>query len=168
MLTLPITERAKQQEWNTILTTATNNGFVKPGINIATQTSSKIADISLLTKNYLIIFWGGSNYVSKNNSQEGLRHLVCFVQSNNHTNIILMCVPPQYDLPKWSCVNKEIRVFNRKLSKIMKPYNRVLMVSADTDRKFFTRHGLHLNNLGKEKIASKVSMIVKVFSRSRM
>ena len=27
MLTLPITEQAKQQEWNTILITATNNEF---------------------------------------------------------------------------------------------------------------------------------------------
>ena len=130
-------------------------GFVKPGINIATQTSSKIADINLLTKNDLIIFWGGSNDVSKNNTQEGLKHLVHFVQSSNHTNIILMCVPPQHDLLEWSCVNNEVRVLNRKLSKIMKPYNHVLMVSADTDRKFFTRH-----NLGKEKIASKVSLIV--------
>ena len=143
-------------------------GFVKPGINIATQTSSKIADINLLTKNDLIIFWGGSNDVSKNNTQEGLKHLVHFVQSSNHTNIILMCVPPQHDLLEWSCVNNEVRVLNRKLSKIMKPYNHLLMVSADTDRKFFCRHGLHLNNLGKEKIASKFSVIVKIFSRSRI
>jgi hypothetical protein len=27
MITLPITEQAKQQEWNTVLTTAENNGF---------------------------------------------------------------------------------------------------------------------------------------------
>ena len=27
MITLPITEQTKQQEWNTILTVAKNNGF---------------------------------------------------------------------------------------------------------------------------------------------
>jgi len=27
MITLPITEQAKQQEWNTLLTIAKNNGF---------------------------------------------------------------------------------------------------------------------------------------------
>jgi hypothetical protein len=43
----------------------------------------------------------------------------------------------------------------------MKPYKHVLIVMADTDRKLFTRHGLHMNNLGKEKIASKVSTIAK-------
>ena len=69
-------------------------GFVKPGVNITTQISSMAADINLLTKNGLIIFWAGSNDVSKNNSQEGLKHLVKFVQKNSHTNIFLICVPP--------------------------------------------------------------------------
>jgi hypothetical protein len=69
-------------------------GFVKPGVNIATQISSMIVDINLLTKNDLIIFCGGSNDVSKNNSQEGLKHPVNFVQSNNPINIFPMCVPP--------------------------------------------------------------------------
>jgi len=69
-------------------------GFIKPGVNIATQISSMTVDVKLLTKSDLIIFWGGSNDVNKNNSQEGLKHLVNFVQSNNHTNISLMCVSP--------------------------------------------------------------------------
>ena len=49
-------------------------GFVKPGVNIATQISSMTVDINLLTKNDLIIFWCGSNDVSKNNSHKGLKH----------------------------------------------------------------------------------------------
>jgi hypothetical protein len=136
-------------------------GFVKPGINIVTQISSMTVDINLLKKNYLIIFWGGSNDVSKNNSQEGLKNLVNFVQLNSHTNIILTCVPPRHDLPEWSCVNNEIKTFNRKLSNLMKPYKHVLIVMVDTDRQFFTRHDLHMNNLDKEKISSKVSTIVR-------
>jgi len=69
-------------------------GFVKPGVNITTQISSMAADINLLTKSDSIIFWASSNDVSKNNSQEGLKHLVNFVQTNDHTNIFLICVPP--------------------------------------------------------------------------
>jgi len=144
-------------------------GFVKPGVNIGTQISSMAADINLLMKNDLIIFWGGSNDVSKNNSQEGLKHLVNFVQSINHTNIFLMCVPAQHDLPECSFVNKEIKVFNRKLLKLTKPYKHVLIMTTDTDRKFVTKHGLHMNNLGKEKIASKVSSIIKnIFQKQNM
>ena len=100
-------------------------GFFKPAVNTATQISLMTVDINLLMKYDLIIFWGGSNDVSKNNSQEGLKHLVNFVQSNNHTNIFLMCVPPRHDLPEWSCVNNEIKAYNRKLLKLMKPYRRL-------------------------------------------
>jgi hypothetical protein len=57
-------------------------------------------------------------------------------------------------------VNNETKVFNRKLLELMKPYKHVLIVKGDTDRKFYTRHGLHMNS-GKEKIASKVSTTVK-------
>jgi hypothetical protein len=39
----------------------------------------------------------------------------------------------------------------------MKPYKHVLIVTMDTDRKFFTRHGLHMNNLGKEKFAGFIN-----------
>jgi hypothetical protein len=47
-------------------------GLVKPGVKIASHIFSLTADINLLTKNDLIIFWGGSNDVSKNNSQKRL------------------------------------------------------------------------------------------------
>jgi len=80
-----------------------------------------------------------------------------------------MRVPPRHNLPEWPCVNNESKVFNRKLLKLMKPYKHVLVITADTDRKFHTRHGLHMNNLGKEKIASKFSTIVKnIFQKQKV
>jgi hypothetical protein len=93
-------------------------GLVKPGTTTATLTSTKIADINPLTKNDLIIFWGGSNDINKNTSQEGLKNLVHFVRSNCHTNIILLCAPPWYDLPELSCINNEIKAFNRNYKKL--------------------------------------------------
>ena len=39
----------------------------------------------------------------------------------------------------------------------MKPNKHVMMVKVELDRKFFTRHGLHMNNLGKERIALKIA-----------
>jgi len=50
----------------------------------------------------------------------------------------------------------------------MKPYKHVLIVKMDADRKFFTRHGLHMN-IGKEKIVSEVSTIIKnTFQKQNM
>jgi len=51
-----------------------SSGFVRPGANIDTLTSSTTADTKHLTNNDIIVFWAGTNGVSKNNSQDGLKH----------------------------------------------------------------------------------------------
>ena len=66
-------------------------------------------------------------------------------------------VPHPHDLPEWSCVNREVKTFNRKLVKLMKPYQHVTVMRVDPDRKFFTQHGLHMNNSGKERLASEIA-----------
>ena len=83
---------------------------------------------------------------------------------NSHTNIILMSVLHRHDLSEWSCVNSEVKAFNIKSVKLMKPYKHVIVVKVGLDRKFFTIQGLHMNSLGKEKIASKIATVVtKIF-----
>jgi hypothetical protein len=42
----------------------------------------------------------------------------------------------------------------------MKPHKHVIIIAVETDRKFFTTHGLHMSNLGKEKVAYKISMVI--------
>ena len=54
-------------------------------------------------------------------------------------------------------MNNEIATFNTKLKKLMKPYNHVTILETDHDRKFFTRQGMHMNNLGKERTATGVA-----------
>ena len=77
-----------------------------------------------------------------------------------------MCVPHHHDLSEWSCVNSELKAFHRKLVKLVKPYKHVTVVKVDLYRIFFTRQGLHMNNLGKEKIAFKIaSVVTKIFRK---
>jgi hypothetical protein len=92
-------------------------GLVKPGSDIRTLTNTDKGTFHNLTKNDVIIFWGGANDVKKNNTKEGLRHVLNFVRNNTHTDIIFMSVPPRHDLVSWPCVNNEVDVFNRKLQK---------------------------------------------------
>lgn len=92
---------------------------MRPGANTDTLTSSTMEDIKHLKKNDVTVFWEGTNDVSKNNSQNGLKQITNFVDVNSHTNIILITVPHQHDLSEWSCVNSEAKVFNRKLVKVM-------------------------------------------------
>jgi hypothetical protein len=46
---------------------------------------SATGDIEYLTDKGIIVFWGGTNVVSKNNFQGGLKHVVHFVESNSHS-----------------------------------------------------------------------------------
>jgi lysophospholipase L1-like esterase len=113
-----------------------------------------------LNKNDVIIFCGGARDISKNNTQNGLRHLMDFVKKTKHTNIILISVPHRHNLVYWSCVNKEVETFNRKLIKLIKPLEHVLIAKSESNRNYFTSHGLHLNNKGKEQVAREVSKVI--------
>jgi hypothetical protein len=132
-------------------------GFVKPvaGLEVVTNTAKE--EISKLTKKDIIVVWGGANDIRKNASRDGLKHITDFVKNSSISNIILMNAPHRHDLSVSSCVNNEVKVFNRKLQKRMKPFNTVEIVDVDINREHFTQHGLHINTSGKEKIARKVS-----------
>ena len=114
---------------------------------------------------YCFFGGGGANDVTKNNSQDALKYVTNFVKVNSHTNI-LICVPHRHDLREWSCLNSEVKALNRKLVKLMKPYKHVTVVKVHLDRKFFTKQGRRMSNLGKEKIALKIATVVtKIFHK---
>jgi len=50
-----------------------------------------------LTKKDVVVLWGGSNDIARNNSIEGMKHILEFVINANHTNVILMIAPHRYD-----------------------------------------------------------------------
>ena len=88
-------------------------------------------DTKHLTINDTLVFWGGANDLSKNNSQDGLKSMTKFVEVHSPTNIILICVHHHHDLPEWSCVNSEVKAFNRKLLRLMKPYKQVKVIRTE-------------------------------------
>jgi hypothetical protein len=74
---------------------------------------------------------------------------------------MVMEILHRHDLVDWSCVNKEVRSFNRHLAKRLKLYKHVSVISVNHDRQHFTRHGLHTNNRGKEKMCQQVAELVQ-------
>jgi hypothetical protein len=103
-------------------------GPVKPGTGVDILVTTANSDITSLTKYDEVIVCGGANDVAKNNAKMTLKHISKFVKSNNDTNIILTNLPHRFDLIQSSCVNSEIRSFNRKLIKSIKTYNHVLIL----------------------------------------
>ena len=57
----------------------------------------------------------------------------------------------------------EVINFNKQLRKRMIQYNNVKIVETDLEKKYFTKHGQHLNSSGKETIALRLTTVVKSF-----
>jgi capsular polysaccharide biosynthesis protein len=137
------------------------NGTVMPGVRLENITKLSAKEISTLGNKDAVIIWGGANDISKNEVNNGLKHLKNFVNTRQNTNIIVVITPHRHDLQKTSCVNKEVEVFNRKLHKIIKTVDNVDLLQTKLSRNDFTRHGLHLNISGKGNIAHLIGEHVK-------
>ena len=81
--------------------------------------------------------------MGKNNAKMALKYIINFTKVNNHTNIIVLSVSHRHNVMESSCINKEIRSFNRKLMKNVKTFKHIIVL--EMDREFFIPHGLHLN-----------------------
>jgi RNase H-fold protein (predicted Holliday junction resolvase) len=134
---------------------------MQPGANsqMIVNTSTKI--MGKLTKKDLVVVWGGTRDVGRNETEKGLHQIRNFEENHKQTNVLVMSVPCRYDLESNSCVNDEVKVYNRKLKKHLKVFDNMCVLKVDTDRDLFTRHGLHMNLKGKEQIAGKIVMTIK-------
>ena len=135
--------------------------LVKPGANIEAILNPSCSAVANLTKKDVCIIWEGTRDVAKNESNRGLRLLRNFISSHQNTNFILLCVPHRHDLEMNSCVNSETIAFNRKLKKLNKLFDNLRVIDVSTVREVFTRHGLHMNQIGKEQTAVKIATEVK-------
>jgi hypothetical protein len=105
----------------------------------------------------MVVIWGGANDIAKNETNNGLTHITNFVKLRKHMNILLVGVPTRFDLSITSCVNSEVIAFNRKLYKRMKQFEHVKISDSELQRKYFTKHGNHMNKIGKEIMALRIA-----------
>ena len=97
-----------------------------------------------------------------------MNQLKNFVVNHSQTNFIVMCVPYRHDLDPNSCINDEVKVYNRKLKKYLKVCENTQIIEIDSNREQFTKHGLHLNLKGKDQIARKIVQTIKVMLNRKM
>lgn len=125
-------------------------GLVKPGSDLTAILGSDTKEAKGFTKIDVVVVWGSTKDVSINESEKGLTQIRNFVRKNSNTNVMVMNLPNRQDLEATSCVNQEVKVFNRKLCKHMKFFDYASSVEVKFDRDHYNRHGLHLNIKGKE------------------
>jgi hypothetical protein len=109
----------------------------------------------------VVIVWGGTKDISRNESTKGLSQIRSSVRINKNTNIMVMNLPNRQDIDATSCINQEMKVFNRKLGKYMKSFDHASSVEVKFDREQYTRHGLHLNKNEKELATNRLVTVIK-------
>jgi len=90
-------------------------GFINPGLGMKDIKESAKMKMAPLTREDIVVLWGGSNDVARNNSMVGMKHILDLLINSTHTNAILLNVLHRHYLIKDSCVNREVEVFNRSL-----------------------------------------------------
>jgi RNase P/RNase MRP subunit p30 len=141
-------------------------GLVNSGSGMEFIKDTARVKLHQLKKNDVVVVWGGSNDIARNNSIKGMKNILEFVLNANHTNVIIMSAPHRHDLIRNSCVNKEVEAFNRKLCKRLKRFEKVKMIEVISERAFYTKYGQHLNTRGKEIMLKKtVATIECVLNR---
>jgi len=101
-------------------------GVVKPGALTSALVNSAQQDLNGLSKKDLVVFCGGSNDISINNSTQALHHIKEFLVNSTHTNIALVTAPPRHDLLRSSYENSAVSAFNSKLKELTKLTNMLL------------------------------------------
>ena len=138
-------------------------GMVKPGTDIKEIITPSTTTTMKLSKKDVVVIWGegGTRDISRNETDSAICQIKMFVQTHKNMNAIVMEAPCRYDLDPTSRVNNEVKTFNRKLRKHMKIYSNARVIGIDSNREFYTKHGLHMNQKGKEQTAKKIGLEIK-------
>lgn len=86
-----------------------------------------------------------------------LSQITKFIQVNSNTNMIILGIPHRHELTYHSILNTEIHIFNRKLTNIIKHFEHTLCLECNSQSVLYTRHGMHLNAVGKETISKQTA-----------
>ena len=129
--------------------------YVKSGMGLEQITNIARKEIDEMTKKDMVVVWGGTNNIAKRVRKGASTHLeLC---KTEHTNVIIVGATMRHDLSATSCVTSEVTTYNRKLHKRMKMFEYVQILDSEIQREHFTRHELHMNTVGKELLAQRIT-----------
>jgi len=119
-------------------------------------------DVGKLSMNDFLIICSGTADIHRNYSRNAFKDITNFIKNVNLTNIILVSIPYRYDVKDYSHVNSTIKSFNSTLLKLAKSFSHVSIIEIVNNRLLFTKHGLHLNESGKELLSNQ--LVIHIFS----
>jgi hypothetical protein len=75
---------------------------------LANVVNTPCSHLKNLKKKYICVIWGGTNDVGRDETSVGVRALNDFMNSLDHTNVIVLSVPHRHYLTPTSYVNNEV------------------------------------------------------------
>jgi hypothetical protein len=133
---------------------------VKPGSNTETLVMTAKSDMEALTKKDFLIICSGTSDIDRNSSKNALKNIINVIKNINQTNIIIVNVPHRYDVTVHPHINSSIKFFNSQLLKLTNRFNHISITEIESNRVLFTKHGLHLNKLGKELLSNQLVLCI--------
>jgi hypothetical protein len=120
-------------------------------------------ELMSLGKKDVIIINGGSNDIDNYNCEVNdiLEIMHNLIEKYNNTNILIVNLTPRYDQPDVFRSKFDIQAFNLQLNNIVKKFSHASVVEMHVDRRFYTRHGLHMNYHGKEMFAKRTAVKIR-------
>jgi hypothetical protein len=131
-------------------------GYVKPNAGLAELLRMAKSDLNKLSRMDAVIVIGGSNDIGKTELNTNLTSIVKFLDVLQHTNVIIAELLVRYDTGATPWIYEQIKQYNKKLGKVTKSQKQAKLIRITTDRKHYTKHGLHLNSRGKESMVREI------------
>jgi lysophospholipase L1-like esterase len=126
-------------------------------------------ELQELGEKHVMVLNCGANDIEKVDSSISaiITPIIDFSQKYSNTNIIVLEIPHRHDLHHKDMTNICIQSVNTKLKSTLSRFKHVTILDMNTTRNHFTKHGLHLNKLGKEWLARKIASQIDKINTTR-
>lgn len=143
------------------------SSIIKTGAGVSQIVNTQDNELKGLGKSDVIVINGGSNDIDKPGCKVNalVAKMFKFALKYNNTNILMVTLPIRHDMKFTSKTHASIRAYNSKLKNISNAYNHVSVVDMSSNRYHYTKHGFHMNNLGKEWLAKQVASQIEKLTK---
>jgi lysophospholipase L1-like esterase len=133
--------------------------YVKTGAGVKQVVNTMESELQCLSKNDIIILCGGTNDIDNHSikKKEIALEILNFIRNYSNMNIILVMLPYRLDQAISSRTNLFIKKVNTKLVEFARGHKHVSTIGMSCETNHFTKHGFHMNHLGKEKFAKRIT-----------
>ena len=135
--------------------------IIKPNAKTNLVLDNQQEELKLLGKKDFLIVSAGTNDLNTPiaNINNSIAPLITFVNKMDHTDVLVVNIPYRYDLgqdPVSIGVKRKTARYSKKLQELSKLYPHISTIVASPNREYYTKHGLHLNNYGKETLVKQI------------